>query len=132
MNQKVSRQYLARVVTEKLLAEPKRRTEWLRALAAYVVEHKMVEDIDMLVNDIAHELYKQAGVLTVEVTSAQKLSKDVRASLEQFLRDRTDAQQVDIHESVDAELLGGFVARTPDAELDASVQARLRKLAAVA
>jgi F0F1-type ATP synthase delta subunit len=37
-----------------------------------------------------------------------------------------------VYETVDKDLVGGMVARTPDAELDVSVRNKLRKLAAIA
>jgi F-type H+-transporting ATPase subunit delta len=132
MAAKVSRRELARAVTAKLLAEPKRQKHWLEALAAYMVTHKMVDDADMIINDIARELHTQSGVLTVEVRSAKALSETLRSSIKQYLSNQTEAKRVNVHESVEPELLGGFIAQTPDAELDASVRTRLRKLASVA
>jgi len=89
------------------------------------------DQVDLLVNDIAHELYVQAGTLTVEVVSARELSAALRASVTELLQQQTDAKTVVMHESVDQELLGGFVARTADAELDASVRTKLRALSAL-
>ena len=132
MSAKVSRRELARVITAKLLHEPKRQKHWMRALAAYLVQNNMIDNVDMLVNDIAHEVYAQSGTLTVEITSAKRLSDTLRNDIQKFMRAHTDAKHVTVHESIDPELVGGFIARTPDAELDASVQTRLRKLAMVA
>jgi ATP synthase F1 delta subunit len=132
LNQKVSRQALARVLTAKLLAEPDRHQHWMQAAAAYLVEHHIVEDADLLMNDIAHEIAEQAGNLTVEVSSATALTDDVRAELINYLKRATHAQQVQLHETVNPELIGGLVARTPDAELDVSVKQQLRQLTALA
>ena len=74
----------------------------------------------------------QAGIVTVEVVSARALSADLRASLKTLLQKETDAKQIIMHEMTDKALLGGFVARTADAEIDASVRTKLRALAALA
>jgi F0F1-type ATP synthase delta subunit len=132
MSVKVSRRELSRAITTKLLAEPSRQKHWLQALAAYLVVHKMIDDLDMLVNDVARELHTQSGVLTVEVRSAKRLSETLHTEIKQYLSKQTEAKRVNVHESVEPELLGGFIAQTPDAELDASVRTRLRKLASVA
>ncbi len=132
MSQATSRRDVVRLVTRRLLDEPENRSLWLQRLAAYIVTHKLVADVDLIVNDIAHELYEQSGVLTVEVASARQLSDDLRQSLRQLMQDQTGAGQVVLHETTDQTLLGGFVARTPDAEIDASVQNKLKKLAALA
>ena len=131
MSQRLSRRDIVRVVTARLLSEPKNRSAWMQRLAAYLVAHSMTDQVDLLVNDIAHELYVQAGTLTVEVVSARELSAALRASVTELLQQQTDAKTVVMHESVDQELLGGFVARTADAELDASVRTKLRALSAL-
>lgn len=132
MAAKTSRRDIVRVITRRLLDEPENRSVWLQRLAAYIVTHGMADQVDLLVNDIAHELYEQAGILTVEVVSARELTDDLRASLKQLLQSETDAREVVIQETTDTDLLGGFIARTADAEIDASVQTKLKALAALA
>lgn len=127
-----SRRDIVRVVVQHLLDEPKRRDEWLKRLAAYIVAHNLVDKVDLIVNDIAHELHEQAGIVTVEIVSARELTATMRKSLEKMLRDETDAKDLAIHESIDESLVGGFVARTADAEIDASVKTKLKALAALA
>jgi F0F1-type ATP synthase delta subunit len=119
-------------MAERLLAEPKQRKLWLRRLAAHLLRTNRVADVDLLVNDIAAELQAQAGHLSVEVTSARKLTPAARNAISKQLLGLTGASAVDLYETVDADLVGGFVARTPEAELDASLQHGLRKLAAIA
>ncbi len=132
MAAKASRRDIVRVVTRRLLDEPENRSVWLQRLAAYTVSHGMTDQVDLLVNDIAHELYEQAGILTVEVVSARELTDSLRTSLKELLQSETDAREVIIHETTDTDLLGGFIARTADAEIDASVQTKLKALAALA
>lgn len=131
MNNKVSRRVIARTVAAKLLAEPARRAHWLQVTAAYLIEHGMAEDTDLVVNDIAHELYEQAGHLLVGVTSARALSDSLRRDLTHTLRQATGATSVELAERVDPALLGGLIARTPDAQLDASVRTKLKQLASL-
>jgi len=132
VSQKASRREIVRVVTARLLEEPKDRATWIKRLAAYLVENNLVNQADLLVNDIAHELFVQAGTLTVEVVSARQLSAALRQSISELLQSDTGAKKVVMHQSVDEALVGGFVARTADAELDASVRTKLRALSALA
>lgn len=132
MSQAVSRRDVVRVVTRQLLEQPGQRSEWLQRLAAFIVVNKLHDQVDLIVNDIAHELYEQAGILTVEVVSARDLAADVRESLVALLRQQTDAKDVVLHETTDQALVGGFVARTADAEIDASVKSKLKQLASLA
>jgi len=82
MNAKASRRVLARTMAAKLLAEPDKRQHWVKLLAAYLMDHGMDDDVDLVINDIAHELYLQSGHLIVEVTSARELSGSTREELE--------------------------------------------------
>jgi ATP synthase F1 delta subunit len=126
-----SRRVIARVIASKLVAEPTRQDHWIKALAAYLVENNRIAEADLIVNDIEHELYTQAGQLLVTVTSARPLATDVRIALGTLLADRTKAKKVLITENINADLLGGLVAKTADAELDASVRTKLNRLATI-
>jgi F0F1-type ATP synthase delta subunit len=128
---KLSRRVIARVVAQKLLAEPQRRSHWLQVAAAYMVENHLEHDVDLLVNDIAHELFMQSGQLSVAVTSARPLADAARAELKRTLQEATHARRVTFSETVDPALLGGVIARTPDAQLDLSVRTRLQQLATI-
>lgn len=128
---KISRRVIARTVAAKLLAEPDRQSHWLQVAAAYAIEHNMVENIDLLVNDIATEVFEQSGTLFVDVSSARPLTDDLRESLGASLKEYTSADRVVLSEHVDPELVGGLVARTPSAELDLSIRTQLRRLATI-
>lgn len=129
MNNKVSRRVLARTIAAKLLAEPKNRSHWLKVTAAYLVEHHMAEDVDLIINDIAHELNLQSGHLLVSVTSARKLAESAKTELTAMLKSTTGAKHVELTERVDPDLLGGLVVRTPDQQMDISVRTKLKQLA---
>lgn len=131
MSSKVSRRVLARTVAAKLRAEPSRQAHWLKVAAAYLIDQHQVDDLDLFVNDLAHELYEQSGHLLVDVTSARKLSDAVRTQLRHTLQQATDAKHVELAEHIDPSLLGGLIARTPDAQLDASVRTQLKQLASL-
>ena len=131
MNSKASRRVIARTVAAKLLSEPNQRKHWVQALAAYLIETRRADEIDLIVNDIARELFEQRGELVVDVTSARPLTDPVRRELKSLLKEVTDAKEVLLSESVDSSLIGGLIARTPDAQLDASVRTKLKQLATI-
>jgi len=95
------------------------------------MEQEMIDDVDLFLNDLAHELHDQSGHLFVDVTSARKLTDTVRTELTRTLKSATGAQHIEFAEHVDPSLLGGLVARTPDAQLDASVRTKLKQLASL-
>jgi ATP synthase F1 delta subunit len=129
MNRKSSRRVIARTVAAKILAQPDRQSHWLKATAAYLIEQHMADDVELIITDIAHELFEQAGHLLVDVTSARNLTDTVREELKRTMREATGATHIELAEHTDPTLLGGLVARTPDAVLDVSVKTRLKQLA---
>jgi len=131
MNSKQSRRIIAQTIAEKLIAEPKRQQHWMQILAAYVVEHNMHKDVDLLVKDIVREVFVQSGQLLVSATTARPLTAALREDLVHILRSTTGAKTVVLQETVDPSLVGGFVATTPDGEIDASVRTQLQHLAAI-
>lgn len=131
MNGNFSRRVIARTIAAKILAEPDRSAHWLKVLAAYLLEHKQADLAELISNDIAREIFAQSGELLVQVTSARKLSSDVLANLKKELAKGVGAKDVVVNEQVDPALIGGLIAQTPDAILDASVRNRLKQLAAI-
>ena len=113
------------------MAEPSKQSHWLKVTAAYLLEQNMADDVDLVINDIAHELFEQSGHLLVDVTSARRLSDTVRDQLKATMREATGAKHVELSEHTDFSLLGGLIARTPDATLDASVRTKLKQLATI-
>ncbi|HYH74740.1 MAG TPA: ATP synthase F1 subunit delta [Candidatus Saccharimonadales bacterium] len=131
MNHKFSRRIIARTVAAKLLSEPARQDHWVKVLAAYLVDQHREQEADLILNDLAHELFVQNGQLAVSVTSARPLSEAVRASLQALLAEQTNAKTVELSETIDPTLLGGLIAQTPDAVMDVSVRSQLNQLASL-
>ena len=126
-----SRRVIARFIASRLITEPTRHEHWMTVLAAYLTEHKRVATADLVIKDIEHELLVQSGQLHASITSARPLTDQLRNSLATALRTQTGAKAVYLSEETDPALLGGFIARTADAELDASVRTKLHQLATI-
>lgn len=124
----VSRRAVARTIAAKLIAEPADNKKWLAMGAAYLVQRGQVDRAEQLVQDIARELLIQDGQLAASVRSAHTLTNDVRTQLAAFLQTKTGATEVSLSETVEPELLSGFVVTTPDYELNTTARAKLRQL----
>jgi F-type H+-transporting ATPase subunit delta len=70
------------------------------------------------------------GVQVAEVTSAMPLTPATRAEIEQMVKQQTGLTDVSLTEKVDASLIGGFVLRVGDRQVDDSVKGNLRRLRA--
>jgi F-type H+-transporting ATPase subunit delta len=102
-----------------------------RVLAAYLVSNKQARLIDLLLRDIETALLRNHGHLCADVVSARKLSSETRVELARMLQHKTSAKTTELIETIDESLIGGMVVRTPEAELDASLATKLRKLRAI-
>ena len=133
MSTKLSRRSIATTIAEKLVHAPSERKKWITMLAAYMVEQRLTSehDIDLIVKDIVREVFVQSGQLLVETTTARPLTDAMRRELATALKSHTGASDIVLTEQVDPGLLGGFVARTPDAEIDTSIRTTLKHLAAI-
>ncbi len=69
-----------------------------------------------------------AGIQMAEVTSATPLTPASRAEIEKLVTQQTGLTQVKLTEKVDADLIGGFVLRVGDQQIDDSVRTSLRKM----
>ncbi len=68
------------------------------------------------------------GVQVAEVTSATPLTPATRAEIEQLVKQQTGLKEVSLTEKVDASLIGGFILRVGDQQIDDSVRGGLRRL----
>ena len=68
------------------------------------------------------------GIQTAEVTSATPLTPALRAEIEKLVTEQTGLTQVKLTEKVDPDLIGGFVLRVGDQQIDDSVRTSLRKM----
>jgi len=126
---KLSRRRVAHEIVALLVAHPERQAELLKQTAAYLLHHKKANEAHLLLLDIAEELQKVQGVVTAEVRSAFGLTSASRDGIAAMLKKVTGAQTVELSETVEPELIGGVVIRTPEFELDASVKRQLNQLA---
>ena len=94
-----------------------------------IITSKNREDV---LEFIAPEFLKQyntlVGMQVAEVTSAAPLTAETRATIEGLVKQQTGLTQVTLTEKVDAALIGGFVLRIGDQQIDESVRGSLRRL----
>lgn len=68
------------------------------------------------------------GVQVAEVISATPLTPATRAAIEKMVTQQTGLKEVSLTEKVDASLIGGFILRVGDQQIDDSVRGGLRRL----
>jgi len=84
--------------------------------------------LELVGDEFAKQYNILMGIQVAEVTSATPLTADARAVVEGLVKKQTGLQQVSLTEKVDAALIGGFVLRVGDQQIDESVRGNLRRL----
>jgi len=74
----------------------------------------------------AYNEYKGVGKATV--VTAIPLDAKLRAEFEQMVKNLSDKKQVELIESVDPDMIGGFVLTVGDRQIDASIKNKLKAL----
>jgi F-type H+-transporting ATPase subunit delta len=72
-------------------------------------------------------LKKQNGIVPVTVTSAVKLEKETLKTLLDSIQKYVDGD-FEVTEEVDPSLIGGFVVRMDDKQIDASISSQLNRM----
>jgi len=122
----VSRRVLTRHIAKELYGGEK-QSEVVSQLAAYIVEHRLQNEIGQIVGDIAHNLANM-GRTTAYVTTARPLDPALLASVKQKVLNMESVKDAEIIEIVDPAILGGVVIETPTKRFDASVAHKLKRL----
>ena len=128
--QNPSRRRVAKFVADQL-ADGESPARLARVLAAYLASSKQLWAVELILRDIESALLRSHKFLAADVTSARRLSRETLDELVKMLKSETGAQKVELIENINSDLVGGVVVRTPEAELDASLLNKLRKLRTV-
>ncbi|MDD2354149.1 MAG: ATP synthase F1 subunit delta [Patescibacteria group bacterium] len=83
--------------------------------------HRFTEIVEQLQADIK----KEEGELEVEIISARKLSAESQNIITNFLKKQSQLSKINIKETIDPEILGGFIIRYGDKIIDGSIKQNL-------
>ena len=106
------------------------RNDVIQELAAFLLEEGRVKEIDALVMDIETALLEYE-IAIAEVSSARGLGESARPEIAENLKTALQAREVYIREHIDPSLLGGFMVRTADHELNSTLIGKLDRLRAL-
>lgn len=96
-------------------------------LLKLLVDNGRLDDLQAIAQEFQTIVREHEGQLDVHVTSAVELSNDLKTKLEQRLSSST-GHQVQLHSSVDPEIIGGLIVRHGDTLIDTSLRGRLESM----
>jgi len=128
--QKITRRKVAEYVADQLHSGVSTK-KLVDQAVAYLKDQGKLADWELLVRDVEDVLARKYHVVSARITTARALDADTRKALKDFIMQTEKAQSVTIvSETVDADLIGGVVVRTPSNVFDSSVQSKLKQLVA--
>ncbi len=113
-----------RQILESAVGEPM-ADELIRFLRL-VHDNKRIEHFQRMITSFVDQYREFCGIKVGRLVTARP-SPDLKAAFEDMLHKKTGAI-VHLDESIDETLIGGFVLKIDDLQLDASVAAQLNKL----
>jgi F-type H+-transporting ATPase subunit delta len=93
-----------------------------------LVESKRIELLPAIALAFRTILDGEDRVARIELCSARPLSAEILGEIKEVWRSVSDARQVLVSETIDPELLGGFVLRAGSVRYDWSTKGRLERL----
>ena len=91
-----------------------------------LIRNRRINDLSDIIAGLATMIREATGTVAAEVRSASKLSSKEEADLRAMLERKVGAK-VDVDITVDASLIGGFVAKIGSEVYDASVSGKIEK-----
>lgn len=67
-------------------------------------------------------------IVPVNITTANKMDENLKANLITYLKQLSPGSEIEVHETINKDLIGGFIFRTSTHQIDASVANRLKNL----
>lgn len=126
MATRLSRRKLTGHIADQLVAGIK-SDQPVQQLAAFLVDHKRTNELDLIIRDIEYGL-SERGIVLAKVTSAFDLTEATRQAVTELVQNHTDARQVQLHQYIDRDVLGGVKIDLPGSQLDATIARRLTLL----
>jgi F-type H+-transporting ATPase subunit delta len=93
-----------------------------------VLEHRREEYLAGISRYFLDLMKTEQGIQTAEMVTAVRLDESLRQSVLSLIAKKFNVHQVDLNETVDARLIGGFVLRVGDQQLDASIANKLKRI----
>ncbi|CAN5521532.1 ATP synthase F1 subunit delta [soil metagenome] len=76
-----------------------------------------------------HNAYNEyKGIGKAFITTTIQMDQELRDAIEAIVKKLSNRKQVEIHEKVDKDLIGGFILNVGDQQIDASIRSKLKSL----
>ena len=92
-----------------------------------IIQKRRESYLEAIAREFQYQYKSHKNILTAIVTSAVGLDDKIRSEIMRIVRESSNAE-VELVEKEDKELIGGFILRVGDKQVDASIQRKLLNL----
>lgn len=123
---RISRRKITVYIADKF-AKGGDKTKLINELAAFLIDNKRTNELDLILRDIEYQLLRR-GIVLARVTSAFELAAETRAEITKMIKDNTHATIIELQQFIEPTLLGGVRLDLPGMQLDNTISRRLTTL----
>ena len=81
-----------------------------------------------ILSAIIHEYKKRQNIITAQLITAFHWDDELKKSMTEKLQQLTHSSKIDLQEIIDKTIIGGFILKTDDKQIDTSIKTQLQKL----
>ena len=115
----------AQIAKQFLALYKESKPEAIQQLAKHIVQEHRTNEIDLILHEIERSRLHQDGYLEIELITARPIDKELLHQVGKVFRNLTQATNVHINEVIQKNIIGGFIARSSEYEIDASLHRNL-------
>lgn len=93
-----------------------------------ITRKRRESELEAIAEAFVSQYRKHKQILTAVITTAQGLDEKLRAQVLEIVKQSAGGKAIELVEKTDKELLGGFILRVGDKQVDASVLRQIRNL----
>jgi len=98
-------------------------TEYINVFVNLLKKEQKIKHIDKIIKEFVDLSKKEQGIEKIEIITASKVSGEIVKKIEKIFGDKTEST-----EKLDKNILGGFIIKTENKILDASLKTQLKQL----
>lgn len=92
-----------------------------------VLENRREENLEGIARYFLTLVRTEQGIRTADLTTAKPVDESLRQSISNLIARKFNVK-VDLHEHVDPAIIGGFVLKVDDQQIDASISSKLKRI----
>ncbi len=100
----------------------------IKKSATFIRDKNLLGKKDEILKALEEIVNKENGVVKVKITTSEKLQEDIKTEIEEFVKKKYKANEVEIESKEDKKLLGGIKIEIGDDIIDTTLLNKIHQL----